>query len=126
MAVKTYPSPQRAPDYVLHRYVFGANDSLPHTVKEDGILMQDYEDANIIVVPHEDAAPAVSVLFWSEAKGAFVPEHTPVNFAAKADGVAWAARVKALGRRMFVAVTAGMAAGEECQIFVSGFNPHQD
>lgn len=125
MGERTYQSPKRAPEYVLHRDILGANDSLPETNPDRGIVMQDYEDANIVVVPHANAAPAVSVLFWSEKAEQFVPEHTPIDFTAKADGVSWGATFKAKGRRMFVAVTAGMAGGEDCKIYVSGYNPEQ-
>jgi hypothetical protein len=125
MSGQTSQSPLRAPEYALHRHVIDANDTLPEQIKGRGIVMQDAQFANILVVPTAGADPAVSVLFWSEEAGEFAKPNPALDFAAKGAGVAWSAAVQAFGRRMFVAVTAGMAADEEVKVFVGDFKTSQ-
>lgn len=123
MADETKGSPQRAPDFALHRIVT-ANDSLPVDEKKNGMLMQDYQHAVVQVVPSGGDNPVVSVLFWSEEADEFVPEHTALDYAAKGANTPWQIEVACYGRSMLVAVTAGSGAGET-KIYVSGFNPSQ-
>jgi len=111
-------------DYRLHRVVT-ANDVAPFKVKAHGIVMNEHKEALIQVCPEGGAAPAVSVLFWSEGAnagdGQFIEDHTPIAFAAKAVNTPWEAVVPCYGRRMLVAVTAGGAVGET-RIYVAGHN----
>jgi hypothetical protein len=125
MSDPTTNSPQRAPEYALHRHLDGVNDAGDITDEAKGMLMQDYEDAIIQVVPSASGNPAVSVLFWSGEAGKFIPEHTALDFAAAGAGVAWEARVKANGRRLFAYVTSGIGGADECHIYVSGFRRDQ-
>jgi hypothetical protein len=125
MGERIFENPERAPEYNLHRHVKDANDTLPETSKANGMLMQDYRWANVQVVPSELADPAVSVLFWSEEAAQFVKPNPAMDFAAKGAGIPWETVIEANGRRMFVAVTAGMAADDEVKISVGGFKTSQ-
>lgn len=128
MSDRTYQNPERAPEYALHRHFAGllaGGDTGDIDNPDRGILMQDYDDAAVQVVPSAGANPAISVLFWGEGAGKFIAEHTALEFAAKGAGVAWETRVAAKGRRMFVYISSGVGVGEECHIYVSGFRPDQ-
>jgi hypothetical protein len=117
-------SPQKSPDFALHRESIDANDGAgPHTDVTRGINMDGYEHAIIQVLPDAGDAPVVEVLFWSPEAGRFVSEHTALTFAAKAAGVPWQAVVPVYGRVMFVQITSGIVAGGDgTKIAVAGFN----
>lgn len=120
MGDKLYASAKKAPDYVLHRHLEETTDTLPETVKTHGINMMDWPVAHVQVVPSSGANPVVSILFWSEKAAKYVVQHASLNYAAKGNGVAWETTVPVAGRRMFVAVTGGVGAGEECRVYVAG------
>lgn len=93
-------------------------DSLPEATRRKGLNMSGHRWAHIQVVP--DGAgpdPSVAVLWWSEAAGAFIQEHTPIIRAGLGGGVGYEFTVECLGRIMFVAATAltGVA-----RVYVSG------
>jgi len=123
MSEETKRSPSHAPDYALHRYVKDANDTPPETVKAHGINMHGFQSANIQVIPDaNDPNPSIEVFFWSEKAAAFVSEHSALAFAGKGAGEPYEVTVECNGRVMFVSVIAGVAATQDCRIYVSGFN----
>jgi hypothetical protein len=113
---------ERAPEYGLHREV-DAPDAAASTVKNHGMVMQDYRWANVQVVPAGGANPDIEVMFWSDEAGAFVSEHTPLSFSGIGVNTPYEATVEANGRRIWVKVPT-MAAGT-CKIFVGGFKTSQ-
>lgn len=116
------PSPGVVPDYNLHRDASG-NDTLPIGDRGKGMHMHGYSHAHVQVIPTGGDNPVVSVLFWSETAGEFIVQHTALDFGAKGANVSWEATIEARGRVMFVALTAGVAAGTK--VFVSGFDVHR-
>jgi hypothetical protein len=123
MSEETKRSPRHAPDYALHRYVAEANDTLPETVRAHGMNMHGFQNAHVQVVPDtNNPDPSIKILFWSEAAGAFIDDHSALAFAGKGAGVPYEVTVACNGRVMFVAVVGGMSAGMDCRIYVSGFN----
>ena len=113
-------TPSLAPTYVEHRFMDGANDTLPIITIASGIDMSGYRRCNIQVVPDATANPTVRVQFWSVKEGAFIDDHSALAFAAKGAGVAYDLTIDCNGRRMLVAVTAGVGGGEEAWVYVSG------
>jgi hypothetical protein len=117
----TFAIEQKAPNYFSYRVV-EEKDTLPIIDKNLGINSATYHKAHIQVVPDEDANPTVEVLFWSEALGAFVQEHTKIEKAGVGAGVPFEFTIDCLGRIFFVAVTT-MTEGST-EILVSGFDQH--
>lgn len=113
-------SPQKAPYYVLHRKDVSAADSGSITDRKRGMNMSNYEYAHIQVVPDTGVNPDVAILWWSEAAGKFVQEHTAITKSGVGAGVAYEFTVEPRGRIMFVSVTA--VASSTVSIYVSGFN----
>lgn len=113
-------SPQKAPDYVLHRNAITTADTLPETNSKKCMNMSSYEYAHIQVVPAAGVNPNVAVLWWSEAAGKFVQEHTAITKAGVGAGVGYEFTVEPCGRKMFVAITA--VSGGAVSVYVSGFN----
>lgn len=120
MGEKTYQSPGNAPEYNLHREVAAA-DAAADTVKNHGMVMQDYEYANIQVVPTGGANPDIEVLVWCEEAGAFISEHDALVFGGAGVDTPYEVEVEVRGRRIWIMVPT-MAAGS-CKIFVGGFRP---
>ena len=116
-------TPSMAPNFALHRDLLTNNDTLPHATQADGINMKGFNKAVIQVVPDTNVDPTLNILFWSDEASAFVPDHTPLNFAGQGIGVAFDLQVNCHGRDMFVAVTAGMVGAETCKISVAGADP---
>ena len=113
-------NPNLAPEYALHRSARTAADSLPETLRPHGINMSSYTNAHIQVVPSGGANPDVAVLWWSEAAGEFVQEHTPITRAGVGVDTPYEFDVDARGRIMFVAITAIVAGSVD--VHVSGYN----
>jgi len=121
MSEETKRSPSHAPDYVLHRYLTGASDTLPESRLQSGINMLSYRFANIQVVPDAAADPAIKIQFWSPKKNEFIDSHMVLSFASKGVGKSYEVTVECNGRQMFVAVPSGVTTGQECWVYVSGF-----
>lgn len=118
-------SPQRSPEFVLHRHAEGIGGEIVAFVTKDrGILMQDYQYALIEVIPIDDANPELTLYFWSEEASAWITNHTAVTFAGKGVNVAWAAVIPVYGQRILIAFTGGPADGST-KVMVSGFHPDQ-
>jgi hypothetical protein len=113
-------SPQLAPKYVLHRQDIGAPDAASITNSKKGMNMSCYEYAHIQVVPKAGVNPDVAVLWWSDAAGKFVREHTAIAKSGVGAGVAYEFTVEPRGRIMFVAITAVIT--DTVSVYVSGFN----
>ena len=113
-------NPKLAPEYALHRSERDAVDALPETVRPHGINMSSYTNAHIQVVPSGGANPDVAVLWWSEAAGEFVQEHTPITRAGVGVDTPYEFDVDSRGRIMFVAITAIVAGSVD--VHVSGYN----
>lgn len=113
-------SPKLAPEYALHRSEVVAVDTLPETVRSHGINMASHTFAHIQVVPSGGANPNVVILWWSEAAGRFIQEHTPITRAGVGVDIPYEFTVDSRGRIMFVAITA-IAAGT-VDVHVSGYN----
>ncbi len=113
-------NPQLAPTYALHRSVVTAADTLPETERAHGINMASHTNAHIQVVPTGGANPDVAVLWWSEAAGRFVQEHTPITRAGVGVDTPYEFDVDSRGRIMFVAITAIVAGSVD--VHVSGYN----
>jgi len=122
MSEETKRSPSHAPDYALHRYLNGASDTPPETAIQHGINMLGYEKANIQVVPDAAADPSIKVQFWSVKSDKFIDDHSAVSFAGKGAGKPYEVTVDCNGRVMFVLVPTGVTTGQECWVYVSGFN----
>jgi len=112
---------QLAPRYVLHRLVEDAVDSAPFDRKVDGMQMADHRFVNIQVLPSTLADPSIEVLFWSEEAGKFVSAHTPITFAGIGAGDPYEVSVEVHGRLIFVAVTAGVVAGDTVKVMTGGY-----
>jgi hypothetical protein len=103
-----------------------AVDVGPFNEEAHGVNMETDDEAIISVCPEGGSNPTIQVLFWSpganSGNGAFVHEHTTIQYAGIGVNVPFQVRVPCKGRKMFVAVTAGVAAGHTCRIYVAGFN----
>lgn len=108
--------------WALHRETVEAADAAPPTdVKAHGMNMLGYEEAVIEVIPlGATANAALSVYWWSEAASAWIQDQTLLTFAAVGANIPWTAIIPARGRRMFVAVTAGVSASNGVDIRVAG------
>lgn len=115
-------SPQRAPDYAIHREGVTTVDTIADYKRGDGINMANYQFAHVQVIPKpaSGADPTATVYWWSEAAGEFIQEHTPLAKAGVGANVPYEFTVECRGRIMFVAITT-MAAGEVNYVLVSGF-----
>jgi len=113
-------TPEKAPDYSIHREAVAAPDVIANVVRAHGINMSGYDEAHIQVVPSGGANPNVAVYWWSENAGVFVQEHTAIAKSGVGVNTPYEFTVKSKGRIMFVAV-ATIAAGV-CDVLVSGFN----
>jgi len=113
-------SPQKAPDYVAHRLAIGVPDSGTINNKQVGMNMSNYEYAHIQVIPQAGVNANVAVLWWSDAAGKFIQEHTAITKTGVGAGIAYEFTVEPRGRIMFVSVTA--VATSTVDIYVSGFN----
>jgi hypothetical protein len=114
----TKSSPEIAPSYNLIREVSAA-DSLPVTSRGMGCNASQYASVHIQVVPSGNANPNVSVLWWSEAAGAFVQEQVPITKSGVGANTAYEFTIEAKGRIFFVAVTT-LATGS-VKIYASGY-----
>ena len=123
-AAETAPdnSPQLTPDYGHHRSEVETADSLPNTTRPHGINMGSYRVANVQVVPGPTSNPTATVLWWSEAAGAFIQEHTPIVRAGVGAGVPYEFTVEPNGRIMYVALSGTINSGVNAvNVYVSGF-----
>lgn len=116
----TTRSPILAPEYAHYREV-SANDTLPVTQREASINMGSYSQAHVQVVPSGGDNPTVQVLFWSDGASAFIPDHTPIEYAGKGVNTAYEFTVQCLGREMLVAVTGGGGTGKT-DVYVAGYH----
>ena len=119
-------SPTQSPNYALHRVVKEAVEIAPFTNEAHGINMETDDEALVQVVPVGGSNPTISILFWSPGanagNGQFINEHVPLIYAGVGVNVPYEVRVPCKGRKMLVAVTAGVAAGHTCRVYVAGFN----
>ena len=113
-------------DYRLHRFLDAVVDVLPEQVKSRGVVMSEHSEALIQVCPEGGANPALRILFWSEGAnggaGQFIDDSTPIVIAAKGVNTPHEFAVSCKGRRIFVAVTGGVAGGQTCRVYVAGYN----
>ena len=121
MSIETKGSPLLAPEYALHRYVSGANDTLPEIVKKHGMNMAGHRFANIQIVPVDGASPDLKILWWSDEAAQFIEKHVGMTFASKGVDTPWEMEIETNGRIIFVAVINGVTAGQKVRVFVSGF-----
>lgn len=121
MADETKGNPTLAPDYALHRVVKDAADTLPETDRKRGINMASHRRAHVQVIPTGGANPNARVLWWSEAAGKFIDEHTPITKAGTGVDTPYEFTVECRGRIMFVALDGGtIGAGDVIKVMVSG------
>jgi hypothetical protein len=109
-----------SPDFTFYRSVADADDTLPETDEGKGFNTSDYEDVIIDVVPAGGCDPDLKILFWSDAASAFVAENTAITFTGAGADTPYQVRVKALGRKLFVAVS-GIVAGDTADLYVAGW-----
>jgi len=110
------------PVYAFHRYLFGASDTPPETVKRHGLNTEGFQFAHVQVVPVDGANPDVKVLFWSEKAAQFVEKHSSLAFAGKGANIPYEFDVECNGRTMFVSVPSGVGGGQTCRVYAAGFN----
>jgi hypothetical protein len=108
-----------APTYTLHRELVEAPDGAV-TLEMQGFNASGYEKVHVQVVAADGANPSVEVLVWSDTLGKFISVHTPMAFAGKGVDSSYEFTIDALGRRMFVAVTA-IAAGT-ASVYIAGWH----
>jgi len=121
MSDRLYGAADKAPRYLQHRFVAGAADTLPETVKAHGIVLEDFEYAHIQIVPSAGADPEATVQFWCESAGAFIDDVNEISYPAKGVGVAWEMSIPVRGRIIFVSLTSGIGVGDSCKVFVAGY-----
>lgn len=121
MPDETTRSPTSAPDYVLHRHLQDAADSLPVTDRLRGINMRSYSHAHVQVVPSSGANPSARVLFWCAEAGQFINAHTALTWAAGGVNTPYEFTVECRGREMLVVCEDGVAASQEVKVFVAGY-----
>jgi hypothetical protein len=109
----------RAPEYKAHRTAVAAVDSSNPTTDSVGIQCREFQRLHVQVIPSTLCNPSVEVIFWSEAKSAFISAHTALAFAGKGAGVAYEFTVDVEGRLPFVKFTT-LAAGT-CNVHVAGW-----
>lgn len=109
-----------SPEFTLYRTASDADDSLPMTDSKQGLSTADYEDVILEVVP-SGVDPDIEILFWSEAAGKFVKENTAITYSGIGSDTPYQVRVKTLGRRIFVAVSGGLGAGDTVAIYAAGW-----
>jgi len=114
------------PVYAYHRYLSGASDTPPETVKRHGLNTAGFQFAHVQVVPVDGANPNVKVLFWSEEAAKFVEKHSSLSFASKGVDTPYEFDVECNGRTMFVSVPSGVTAGQKCRVYAAGFNIMKD
>lgn len=119
-------NPTQAPDYALHRVVKEAVEVGPFNIEAHGVNMANDAEALIQVIPTGGSNPTIDVLFWSPGanggNGGFINEHAAIQFAGVGVNVPYEARVQCRGRKMLVAVTAGVGVGHTARVYVAGFN----
>lgn len=115
-------SPNKAPEYAVHRENITAVDTIANFKRGDGINMANYKYAHIQVIPKpaSGANPTVAVYWWSEAAGKFAQENPALTKAGVGANAPYEFTVECGGRRMFIAVTV-LAVGEVENILVSGY-----
>ena len=114
-------APASAPRFTIHRTLTVIDGAGAITNGKRGMNMAGFEKAHIKVLPGATAAPDLEVLFWSETKGEFLSDHTPLAYAKKAVGVAWEITVEVQGRIIFVKVPNGtFPGGATCEIQIAG------
>ena len=109
----------RVPNYKIHRNAVASVDATLPTDVGVGINMKDYRKALIQVVPSA-ADPTVIVNWWSEAVGAFIPEHVTLSKAGIGAGLPFEFEVDCNGRIMFVEVS--VLASGTIDVHVAGFD----
>jgi len=117
---ETSGNPFGAPRYARHRSGATGVDAATITDRKVGINMTEYTHAHIQVIPSGGANPTVEILWWSEAAGRFIEDHTLNSKGAKGINVPFELTVDCRGRIMFVRFDA-LAAGS-CEVMVSGFH----
>lgn len=115
-------SPNKAPEYAIHRENVVAVDTIANVAKGDGINCANYKYAHVQVIPKlaSGANPTVAVYWWSEAAGKFAQENPALTKAGVGANAPYEFTVECRGRRMFIAVSV-MASGSVDSILVSGF-----
>lgn len=113
-------SPSSAPKFTRHRLVKVNPDAGAITTRSRGMNMAGFKVAHIRVIPSAGITPTVDILFWSEAAGKFVQEHTAISKAAPGAGVAFDFTVDAQGRVIFAYVTGTIGAGKQVEVLVAG------
>lgn len=108
-----------APKYTLHRQNVIAPDGAI-TNDMQGFNASGYEKLHVQVVAEDGANPSVEVLVWSSQLGQFISCHTPLAFTGKGVDTSYEFTIDALGRQMFVAVTA-IAAGT-ASVHIAGWH----
>lgn len=108
-----------APNYTLHRHLVEAPDSAV-TNDARGFNASGYEKLHVQVVAADGSNPSVEVLVWSSQAGKFISCHTPLAFAGKGVDTPYEFTIDALGRQMFVAITA-IAAGT-ASVYIAGWH----
>jgi len=87
MGVENLSEITYAPHFTLHRTVQNNDSALPAT-KRGGLNLADFDEVVVIASFHNSATAAdVTPYFWSDAKGAFVTDNTPVTVTFSGDGL---------------------------------------
>jgi hypothetical protein len=123
MSGEIQASPILAPEYALHRKDVAAVQNpaaLAAVPKTSGMNFRDRDVALVQVVPSGGANPTVQVMYWSEAAGQFVNEHTPIVKTGVGANTPYEFEVAARGRILYVGVTA-IAAGV-VDVHMAGYN----
>lgn len=115
-------SPKSAPSYALHREDVSVADVMSAITKKQGCNASTYTYAHVQVVPDTGVNPNVAVWWWSDNAGAFIQEHTPIEYTGVGAGTPYEFTIEPRGRIFFVQIasTAG-----NVNVLVSGFERQQ-
>lgn len=120
---ETQGNPYAAPRYARHRSGVTAADAATITDRGVGCNCEGYSHVHIQVIPSSGANPTVEILWWSEAAGQFIEDHTLVSKGAKGANTPFELTVECQNRIMVVRFDV-LAAGT-CEVMVAGFNANQ-
>ena len=113
-------SPTMAPEYVLYRTARETEDTV-FTDPLQGLVCNDFDSLHVQVIPSALAVPKVEVMFWSAEASKFISANPKIEATATGAGVPFEFTVTPKGRRIFIAVTDGIASGDTVKISVAGY-----
>lgn len=114
-------SVDRSPEFSLYKTVEDAAEGAgPYTEKKHGVATDNWLSTIVDIACSASANPAIDILFWSDAAGAFVVDDDVATITAKGAGVSYQKVVNSAGRRIFVLVGGTVPASESVEISLAG------